>query len=305
MVPEDLAKNRKYYPFEYIDIHGDPEHALMLFLDQNLALRDTVAYSDLRIVSKRKSEYESVLKMSELDSLAAIYRDPLRYQLFKRLTEGPCTEEELIEDLKKNEGFVEEDLNMLMLPLIRIGLVKTGWLQTTFQMGYFLVRDFCVLRTPAKVVMRIFKEVEEYKPFKDLYFQRTKEVLAKYKTDYLSNPNNQTQETRLCLDIRSQLKYLTIYNALWGGPVSKDELSPELDQTALKELIEKEFITEIKTKSDTFYALTTNIKVKKFIPKYLINQIAQKLEKNEISQEMALQHINYLSDADVKESAGF
>ena len=56
-VPEDIAKNRDYYPFEYIDIHGDPEHALMLFLDQNLSLRDTMVYKDLKIAQQKGKQY--------------------------------------------------------------------------------------------------------------------------------------------------------------------------------------------------------------------------------------------------------
>ena len=58
-VPVDLAKNREYYPFEFLNIHGNPEHALMLFIDKNLIVRDTIVYEDLTFIkSKEKAEKE-------------------------------------------------------------------------------------------------------------------------------------------------------------------------------------------------------------------------------------------------------
>jgi hypothetical protein len=58
-VPADLAQNRDYYPFEYLNIHGNPEHAIMLFIDKNLTVRDTIVYEDLNFI---KSKVEKAKK---------------------------------------------------------------------------------------------------------------------------------------------------------------------------------------------------------------------------------------------------
>ncbi len=71
-VPVHLAEDREYYPFEFINIHGNPEHALMLFIDKNLTIRDTMVYEDLHILKERKKPMDvwdkicSVCKM-EID----------------------------------------------------------------------------------------------------------------------------------------------------------------------------------------------------------------------------------------------
>ncbi|NVM53175.1 MAG: winged helix-turn-helix transcriptional regulator [Candidatus Helarchaeota archaeon] len=299
-VSEDIAKDRDYYPFEYIDIHGDPEHALMLFLDQNLAVREAIAYRDLRIVKQKGNQYKNLIRMSEIDSFESIYTDPVRLQLFMRLTEGPQTEDDLIEMLTKNEGFIEAEFNMVMLPLIKTGLVKTSWLQDSFQMVYFLIKDFMVLRTPTKLTTDLFLHDDRFKSDSGMFFISLNESLANHKQRVLSGKDARIEETRHCLEVRCQLKYFRIFNLLWNGPRTFEELKSEVDRKHLQELIEMGFVAEIKTKTDTYYALLTDIKIKKFTPKYLINDIAQKLEKNEITREMALNHLDFLFEADAK-----
>lgn len=296
-VSADLAKDREYYPFEYIDIHGDPEHALMLFLDKYLVVRDAVAYSDLRIVKNKGNEYKTLIKMSETDSFAAIYSDPLRLQVLFLLREGSITEDNLIEYLKKFETFNESDLNMLMLPLIRTNLIKTGWLQETFQMCYFLIKDFSVFRIPASYTSKLFKKDERYKPFSSLYLQRSNEILDKYKTDFLDNEEARIRLIKECLEIRTSLKYFNVYNTLLTGPLAAEELMEQVEESAIDEMVEKEFIIPIKTKNTTYYALLTEIFIQTFSPQYLLNNIAQKLERQEITREMALTHLDFLFNA--------
>ena len=301
-VSEDIAKDREYYPFEYIDIHGDPEHALMLFLDQNLAVREAIAYRDLNIVKQKGKQYKDLIRMSEVDSFASIYTDPIRLQLFMRLTEGPQTEDDLIEILSKNEGFIEDEFNMILLPLIKLGLVKTSWLQESFQMGYFLIKDFMVLKTPTKLTSNLFSKDARFKPYGEIFLKSLNESFANYAQRFLAGDTARIKETRLALEVRSQLEFLRIYNLLWNGPRTFEELelTGEDDIKHLQELIERGVITEIKTKTDIYYALLTDIIIRKFTPKYLINAITQKLENKEITREMALNHLDFLFEADAK-----
>ena len=299
-VSEDIAKDREYYPFEYIDIHGDPEHALMLFLDQNLAVREVIAYKDLNIVKQKGKEYQNLMKMSEVDSFASIYTDPTRRKLFMLLREGPQTEDDLIEILNKNESSIEAEFNMVMFPLIKTGLVKTSWLQDSFQIGYFLIKDFMVFRTPTKLASDLFSKDDKFKPYGEIFFKSLNESLANYKQRFLEGRVNSIEETHLCLEIQTQLEYFRIFNLLLNGPRTFEELRSEVDKRYLQELIEKGFITEIKTKTDTYYALLTDIIIRKFTPKYLINAIVQKLNSKEITREMALKHLDFLFEADSK-----
>ena len=298
-VPEDIAKNREIYPFEYIDIHGDPEHALMLFLDQNLSVRDSIVYKDLKIAQQKGKQFQKLIRMSEIDALAAIYMEPLRLQIFKILTEGPQLEEDLLDLLKNDENFREEEFNMLMLPLIKTELVKSSWLKESFQVCYFLIKDFSVFRVPSKIVSKIVAEDKKFKPYNEVYKKKVNEVLLHFKQKFLSSKESQIEEIRLCLELRSTLKYMELLFELGKGPQTLEHLSEFIDNGTLRELIEKDFVMELNTKTDTYYVLLTDIKIKKFTPKYLVNAIANKLNNDEITHETAMKQLEFLYESEV------
>lgn len=298
-VPEDLAKNREYYPFEYINIHGDPEHALMLFLDQNLAVRDAIVYKDLKIAQTKGKQFQQLSRMSEIDALASIYLDPLRLHIFNILIEGPQIEEDLIDLLKKNTNFREEEFNLLMLPLIKTELVKTSWLKESFQVCYFLVKDFTALRVPSKIISKIMANDAKFKQFNDTYQKRLNEALYNFREKFLSSKEIQNEEIRYCLEIRSTLKFMELLFELNKGPQTLDALSELEESGILKELIEKGFVMELTIKGVPYYILLTEIKIKKFTPKYLVNAVATKLENAEITNEIALKHLELLYDSEV------
>src|SRR5512137_1290870 len=91
-VPADLAQTKEFFPFPYIDIHGKPEHALMMFLDANLSVRASTAYKDLKIAKEKGNEFTALNKMTETEAFLSIYTNPTRLQLFSLLLEGPSTE---------------------------------------------------------------------------------------------------------------------------------------------------------------------------------------------------------------------
>lgn len=298
-VADDLAKNRETYPFEYIDIHGTPEHVLMMFLDQNLSVRDAIAYKDLNFVKQKSTAFQELMRLSEIDIYASIYQNPLRLQLFLALTEGPKTEDQLIAILKQNPEFKTDEFDTLIIPFLRSGLLKTKWLQATFEMGYFLIQDFMVIRIEPKKTFRIFLEDPNFKPVNPIYFQQVADVFSNYQKRFSSGREAQTEEIRLCLELRSNFRYFNLLNELMDGPKTFEELINNGNKELIDYLIEKEFIMEIKTKTEKYYALLSELKIKKFTPKYLTSLIAQKLMEKEIDKEMALSHLDFLSNSEI------
>jgi len=47
MIPANLAMNKDFFPFAYIDVHGNPVHELILFLDANLSIRSSIICKDI------------------------------------------------------------------------------------------------------------------------------------------------------------------------------------------------------------------------------------------------------------------
>ena len=185
-----------------------------------------------------------------------------------------------------------------MLPLIRTELVKTNWLKESFQLCYFLIKDFPVFRTASKFISGLISTDSKFKPYSELYFKELNDALLQYKQEFLSSKDVQQEDIRLCLEMRSKLKYLNVLNELNNSPLTAEEISKIVDKEVLQELIEKKFIMELKTKIETYYVLLNTIKIKKFSQKYFVEILAKKVNNKEITAEMALTHLNLLFNAE-------
>ncbi len=294
-VSEDIVKDREYYPFEYINVHGSPEHALMLFLDQNLSVRDTMVYDDLNIAKQQKEEFASITRMSEIDAFASIYSDQLRLKLFNILMEGPITEDLLLEKLEKEKDFEVQKFNLLILPFRKTGLLTTSYLFETFFECYFLINDFIVLRSPSQITINSISEENKFSPYVDLYLNKIKEVFNEYYIKFLSNHGKQLEEIKLGLQLLTNDDLERVIRALRHGPKPRRELSELVNPEQIQELIDNNIVMKLGTNDDAYYALICDIKVEKFTPKYLLNAISTKLKNKEISLEMAKKHLELLN----------
>ena len=297
-VPDDLAKDRDYYPFEYIHIHGKPEHVLMLFLDQNLAVRESVVYKDMQHIKEKKKEYKSLLSMSEIDSLYAIYSDPIRLKIFKELIKGPKTEEDLIELVKDDAEFRPNTFDLIILPFLKSGLVKSSWLSEGFMACYFLVKDFLVFRKPSKIVFKRISNNNRYKPYSETYTKKVDIIVNKYAHIILSGNEKRDDEIRICLKILKDLKFQKVILELLYAPLESTALVDPIIKAGLEFLLENEFAIELWNNNENLYFLTTDILVKTFVPKYIVNKITEKLNTGKITKEIALKHLQLLYDAE-------
>ena len=296
-VPYNLADNRDYYPFEYINIHGSPEHALMIFFDAHLSIRDAMVYQDIAFAKKQEKEFTNLVRMSENEALLSIYSDQLRLKLYKLLINGPMTEEGLIQDLSEEIAFQDQNFNTLILPLIKSGLVRVRWISETFFECYFLMKDFLALRVPFKNPIRENSENNFNKSINVLFSKKQSKFFQEYRRKLLTNKEAQIEETKNCLEILTNSDYFRIIRALRLGTKTLDELLESVELKAIKDLVYKNIIFEAKDKLTTYYTLICDIKVSKFIPTYMLNTITQKYKNREISYEMAKTHLDLLYES--------
>ena len=293
-VPYNLADNREYYPFEYIHIHGDPQHALMMFFDAHLAIRDAIAYNDIVFAKKHKTEFNNLVRMSENEALLSIYSDPLRFKLYKLLIQGPMTEDGLIDALEAETDFKVQNFNTLILPLIKTGLVRAKWISVTFFECYFLIKDFIAIRIPFKNQLGENKDYGLNQSSYDIYAKRKTEFFTKYSKTLLSNKDALIEESKNCLEILTNTDYLRIIRSMRLGTRTLDELLEFVELKPIQDLVYKNIIFEHKVKMKIFYTLLCDIMVLKFTPKYMLNIITQKYKNKAISFEMANMHLDLL-----------
>jgi hypothetical protein len=54
-VKKEITKNMERYPFEYLDIHGDPPHGLTLYIDKNWAVRGMEILKNINMALKESN----------------------------------------------------------------------------------------------------------------------------------------------------------------------------------------------------------------------------------------------------------
>lgn len=299
-IPINIAEDREYYPFEYIDIHGSPQHALMVFLDKHLTIRDTMVYTDLSVARNHAKEFTELVRMSENEALTSIYSDSLRLKILNILTEGPQIEDDLIELLKQEKDFQIQNFKTLMIPFIKTGLVTTSWLHNTFFECYFLVKDFLITRVPPKSITNIIFTLCKKNITWNYYFKMLESVFQEYKNVYIEDLNRRIKEIQFCFKLLTDKKYNKIMQILREDVLISGKISRSEDKKILQELINKNFVVELCVNSRNYYALLCDVIIKKFTPKYLLNPLSKKLMNKEISQEMAIKHLDLLYSSELK-----
>jgi hypothetical protein len=297
VVPADLAEERESYPFGYVDVHGEPQHALMLFLDYQLNVRDAKAYSDIKIAKEKNREIQVLNRMTEIEALNAIYNDPLRYEIYKNLRNGPLKDDELFKIMREMQDFSQAEFNLLLIPLIRAGLIEFSFMKNSFHEVYFLTGDFIVFRIPSRLTMNYLEKNEKYKQYYGEYTKAVKQFITIYKTRITDDPGFLLREMQMGMNILSDYKYQKIYYELRKKPLTKTELLEFAEEELINTLVSNRYLRKIDAKPEPVYVIFTDVKLKRFIPKYLINVIQDKLERKQINTEIAQTQLQYLYDS--------
>ncbi len=52
-VNKQIGNGVDHYPFEYLDIHGDPPHGLTLYIDKNWAVRGMEIFKNINVAMRK------------------------------------------------------------------------------------------------------------------------------------------------------------------------------------------------------------------------------------------------------------
>jgi hypothetical protein len=297
-IPFNIVDEKKYFPFEYIFIHGKPEHALMLFLDANLSVRDEVVYQDLLTAKKQAKKFSSLIHMSEYEALSSIYAEPIRTEILKILSEGPINSNELIETLKNFPEFEETSFQLIILPLLKTNLVKSRWLHETFFECYFLVKDFIIFKIPHKKTIDSISNNPKYNSIKESFLKEANEILQNFQEKIFSSPDQLTLAIKHCLQILTSKEYKEVISLLGNGPVPLEKVGTALDLEILKNSIINDIIYNFQINGVKYTSLLYHLHLQYFQPRYLLNKIAYNLKNKKISNEMAQEHLDLLFESE-------
>ncbi|MFX0102014.1 MAG: hypothetical protein ACFFCS_20785, partial [Candidatus Hodarchaeota archaeon] len=158
--------------------------------------------------------------------------------------------------------------------------------------------DFVIMRTPAKLAADSIIKDNRFSNVSGQYFSRMKETMSKFAEELSSGTFMQVELSKKGLKILNDLECRKVFRELRTTPLPRDDLLNLVDEGALTKMIQKKYVVELNVKDVTYCALLTDLKVEKFRPDYLISNMQEKFNSEEITMEMVSAHLDLLYNAE-------
>jgi hypothetical protein len=217
--------------------------------------------------------YELTSKTIELDEnqrYYLIFSDPIRIAILNKLTEGSITRTELTDWIKTTKGQEISDLNVILAPFLKNGLIRFSFVEGINDECIFLIKDVYALRSPELNIVKRARNREYRKDITKVYLDSVAKFFEQYKP---------SQE-----DIINLAKLLTdpeIYYAtalLKENPIKEEGflIESRLSEKDLKEVFNKlgenNLLISIKDGGNqNWLFLLSDLKFISFYPEYLID----------------------------------
>jgi len=282
--------------------------ALILNDDENPDSFEEALTETLQILIpiRKKPEFKTILgqtyrkigkylKVNEEQRYAFIFKNKNRTLLLRKLTEGAIPKEVLRKWLGDRIGDEILDLDGLLMPFLRTEIVKEFKVKLENQVEesecLFLIKDVFFMRRPLTKFIELAekkqlpKEIKDYKKEVENYFKKYKliETDARESSDLISDPLAYELNTLLRKEI------LPREGIMKKLGISETEMTP-----IVKKLKKFNYINEYKTDKGRNIYLITDIHYKTFFPEYMVDSIRRRWGERNISQELALKHLQLL-----------
>ena len=247
------------------------------------------------ITEALQTTFEEILNSisySEEQKIFLVFFEPVGVQIFKLLTEGAYTSEEIIHRLEDSFGKVTSMVNFDHYTSVLKGarLVKEDRIAGILEPVFFLVRDVVLYRDPPIEVIKRSEKLP--KEVKDKYVDSVKEFFENYEVDEEDN-------ALLAITLLDN-KFYEVFKKLREDCYSYDELIEVLQ-------MEKEEFEEILSTLEslniairffgdekTYVLLKTDFKARTFKPEYMINKVTEALINGRIDRDVAIEHLKLL-----------
>ncbi|MHA1672851.1 MAG: hypothetical protein ACTSYI_04430 [Promethearchaeota archaeon] len=227
--------------------------------------------------------YRTIKNYSEMDNYQLFFRifdDNIRIKVLEYLRKGVISKNNLRNELKAKFGYVKLNLDLLITPFLRLGLIKIQNVAGS-EDSIFLLSDIFAYRKPPASKPKnpvILKEIE------DLFSRE--QILS-------------DTELHQFLPLFENLQTLHLTNLLSlknGNGIAYDTAIELLrdDKKLLSDLHENKIIYNDK---DQFVYLLSEIHFQRFSPQYLIPILDIRYKNEEISMNQLLAHLKFITNS--------
>ncbi|MBD3406558.1 MAG: hypothetical protein GF411_10630 [Candidatus Lokiarchaeota archaeon] len=284
-------------PHEDPDVYKDalPEIATQIFL--NL---DDDQYT--KMVPKLYKQISRYTQMTPEQRQASILSDPVRRTLLQTLIRNGTVQNADLEQMIFEEVGKKIDVDMVLRPLVKMGIIATGWVEGLSSEVVYLTRAILILRKTPIETLRQVKAGKISTAVAKQFLETTK----RYHREYVSKLRKDLSETiwNEAEELAKHMLDFQVYDLLQilreGPQVSEDLLGMlDITQAGLRKLLKKLekngiLITVNDEEGRQHVLLKSSPEVVTVYPEWLIERTVSLYNAEEIPSRQALHYLEVL-----------
>ncbi|NHI82670.1 MAG: ArsR family transcriptional regulator [Candidatus Thorarchaeota archaeon] len=294
-------------PEEEPDVYKDalPEIATQIFLSA-----EDDSYK--KAVPKLYRQIERYTQMTVEQRQASILSDPVRRAILQTLMKNGTVQSDDLEQVVFEEVGKKIDMDMVLRPLVKMGIIATGWVEGLGSEVVYLTRAIFILRQISRETSRAVKTGKIPKEVGQYFHDQSK----RYHRDYIAKLRRDINRT-VWDDAEVLAKQILDFEAydiiqiLRGGPKDSDTLPDVLEmkkkdiQSKLKELERANIVILANDEEGCEHAmLKCNPEVITVYPEWLIQRTVDLYNDEEIVGRQAAHYLEVLKQSHPSTTAG-
>jgi DNA-binding transcriptional ArsR family regulator len=284
-------------PEEDPDVYKDalPEMATQIFLNA-----EEDKYKPM--VPKLFKQLARYTQMTPEQRQASVLSDPVRRAILQTLMKNGTVQSSDLEQIIFEEVGKKIDVEMVLRPLVKMGIIATGWVEGLASEVVYLTRAIFILRQISRDTARTVKAGQMPTDVAQQFLDQTK----RYHRDYIAKLRMDLFDT-IWAEAEELAKHILDFEAydiiqiLREGPQQSDHLPSLLDTTKsavrkqVKKLQKANIISSINDEQGREYLmLKCNPEVATVYPEWLIQRTVDLYNDEEIVSRQALHYLEVL-----------
>ena len=231
--------------------------------------------------------------LSKEQRLAQIYTSEKARTILEALQEKALSRRELQGIIEEKLQKIIPNLEYILDPFIKTGLVMQDWVEGDTDITLFLLTDFAIFRTP---VAKLVEDAKKNIPTPELA-SRYLEEISRFFTNYKPTVEDNLKIARTMMN-PDNYDYITLFRER-AYPLNKIPKGPgeSIDQigSILKAMEDDQILKVIKDEKDTGWIfLLTDVVAHTFYPEYLIEKIRKDRMEGKLKKDVAIKHLEFL-----------
>lgn len=238
--------------------------------------------------------------LSREQRMAQIYSSAKRLNVLELLRTRARARNELRYHLEKKLGEMIVNIDLILDPFIKTGIVKQDWIADVNEIYLFLLSDFELIRKPVTKVVEQAKNNQPTKEVANAYLQAIREFFSSYKPSL-------EDSYKIARNLLHPDKYdlITLFKERIFPlkKIPKGAGQGSISMTDLIKAMENDQVLKVfkDSRKIEWVLLLTDITAESFYPEYLVERIRQDHLEEKLNKEVAVKHLELLESAFKKE----